>query len=230
MKSRGSLAVLLVAVLLVLASLAASAVAVTGPGTGGDTGSSTTGNAVTVTPAGTYTISGSTVLDPDTSTMTIDCTAVVISGTSEEDGTGSATLTFGSCSASLFLACAITPVNLVVTIVEAGGVDTLTGTSTVSAEITCAGVIDCTVATTPMTTLIDTDGFTRKPNVGGTTGTFATKVTGTVTAGDEPTGTITGTFITDGTALCTGALSGIGTVDAAGDVPRGTGNDMTITI
>jgi hypothetical protein len=166
-------------------------------------------------------------LNSETS-MTIDCTDVTITGNIQEDGTGTATVTYASCQESTFAsACTIDDNDMTITIQPDGS---FTVTNAIATTIACGAVLQCNVATTPQTDLAGTDGFTKKPSAGGTQGTFATKATGSIVGGDEPTISLSGNLFANG-ALCTTstmALTGAATIDAAGDVPRGTGNDLTI--
>jgi hypothetical protein len=134
-----------------LVALSGTALATNSTPTGGSTTTACStpgGTCPTVTPAGNYTGTGSSMLNPDTSTSTIDCTGVTVTGSLQEDGTGTVTVTWGTCVA-VFFSCTVGDVSTTGTAKVTTGGGALITLAAASSRIQCPGAnIDCVVFTT----------------------------------------------------------------------------------
>jgi hypothetical protein len=168
-------------------------------------GASSAFAAGTVDPSEAFTGNGSGLLNPTTSNINIVCTAATFTNTvvgANTDGIADTTLTFESCQtdgAFITVSCSIDQETSRTEVNGTGshGVNTTDAYTVDTAEstgIACGSVVNCTVTTTP-----------------GTGSALAGTITDGGAAGAQPV-TITGSPATDGTDLCTGVVTGSGTV------------------
>jgi hypothetical protein len=162
--------------------------------------------ATTVSPAGAFTANGNNSFDLDTSTATVDCSAVTWTGSVTGTGAMTQTITFAACTESIFnTACTVGSWTFNSQIDGTGTavptIDTFTQDSSVSSTISCPSVgINCKV--------FATDG-TPTP-----TGFDAS----TITDGSPGHIDFFGTVRTDGTAFCTAAMRAVLTIDSPASI------------
>jgi hypothetical protein len=180
--------VLLIAVGFVLSTVSAARAAT-------PTGGATTSGPVTITPAGNFSGIGSMNVDLDTLPTGVICTVVQLSGSVQEDGTGTFLVTFGiatdPCYATSWagnILCTWTSVTVNFTTSSSSGAFSAAASNTMT--INCGSWIICNV------------GF----SASGLTGTWNGGSPGTMTnlsAKLEPV---------EGTTVCTSTLTGAATV------------------
>jgi hypothetical protein len=221
------------AVMLAFVGLGGVALAQTTPGTGGTTAASTTGNAITITPAGNFTANGTSTLSALVASVTCNMT---VTGNLQEDGTGTISVTYSNCVDSTGTPCtaAITSGTMVVTttfwFTQTNSPSNRTAGSPpqtlITAKTPTAIVVSITSAETGVIagarcTVVCTVSITA-------TTVGDTSVTATIVAGDDPSLSLSGT-VRSTTFTCNNAgLSGSATITATSP-NKGTGNDVTIT-